>query len=129
MDQSRPNSSNLALSIRTGNTGRVIELTQPQVWTLIGVFSTVLFAVFATTSGYLVRSMNAGFDRVDAQFDRVDAKIDGLRGEMNAKIAGLHSEMNARFAVVDVKFERIDDRFDHLDRDVQALSRRVFPDA
>ena len=126
----------LALSVQTGNTGGVIELNEPQVWTLIGVFSTVLFAVFATTSGYVVRSMNAGFDRVDAQFDRVDAKIDGLHGEMNAKIAGLHSEMNAKFdrvdtkfELVDVKFERIDDRFDHLDRDVQALSRRVFPDA
>lgn len=86
-------------------------MTEPQVWTLIGVFSTVLFAVFATMSGYIVRLMNAGFDRVDA-------KIDGLR-----------AEMNARFELVDVKFERINDRFDHLDRDVQAISKRVFPDA
>ena len=114
----------LALSSRSGNTGRVIELTEPQVWTLIGVFSTALFAVFATTSGYVVRSMKAGFDRVDAQFDRVDAQFD----RVDAQIAGLRGEMNAKFAVVDVKFDRMDDRFDHLDRDVQAISRRVFPD-
>lgn len=118
-------------------------MNEPQVWTLIGVFSTVLFAVFATTSGYIVRAMNAGFDRVDSKIvdlhDEMNTKIDslreemntkitGLHGEMNARIGGLHGEMNARFAVVDVKFDRIDDRFDHLDRDVQAISRRVFPD-
>lgn len=114
----------LALCGRSGNTGRVIELTEPQVWTLIGVFSTVLFALFATTSGYLVRTLNAGFDRVDGQFDRVDAQFD----RVDAQISGLRGEMNAKFAVVDVKFDRIDDRFDHLDRDVQAISRRVFPE-
>ncbi len=107
----------LALCLGSGDTGRVIELTEPQVWTLIGVFSTALFAVFTAMSGYLVRTMNAGFDRVDAQFDRVDAKIDGLRAEMNVK-----------FELVDVKFDRMNDRLDHLDRDVQAISKRVFPD-
>ena len=107
----------LALCVRSGNTGRVITLTEPQVWTLIGVFSTVLFAVFATMSGYMVRTMNAGFDRVDA-------KIDGLRAAMNAKF----DRVDTQFELVDVKFERVNDRFDHLDRDVQAISKRVFPD-
>ncbi|NLC97755.1 MAG: hypothetical protein GX678_01585 [Actinomycetales bacterium] len=107
----------LALWVRSGNTGGVIELTEPQVWTLIGVFSTVLFAVFATTSGYFVRTMKAGFDRVDAQFDRVDAQFD----RVDAQIDGLRGEMNA-------KFELVEKRLDYLDRDVQALSKRVLPD-
>lgn len=107
----------LALCVRSGNTGRVITLTEPQVWTLIGVFSTVLFAVFATMSGYMVRTMNAGFDRVDA-------KIDDLRAEMNARF----ELVDVKFELVDVKFERINDRFDHLDRDMQAIRKRVFPD-
>lgn len=114
----------LALCVRSGNTGRVITLTEPQVWTLIGVFSTVLFAVLATMSGYMVRTMNAGFDRVDA-------KIDGLRAEMNAKFDRVDTQferVDTQFEMVDVKFERVNDRFDHLDRDVQAISKRVFPD-
>lgn len=91
------------------------------MWTLIGVFSATLFAMFAATSSYFVRSMNAGFARVDV-------KIDGLQGEMNAKIDGLRGEMKAKFEVVDVKFARLEDRLNHIDRDVQAISRRVFPD-
>ena len=103
--------------MRSDNTGGVIELTEPQVWTLIGVFATVLFAVFSAMSGYFVRTMNAGFDRVDAQFDRVDAQFD----RVDAQIDGLRGEMNA-------KFERVEKRLDYLDRDVQALSKRVLPD-
>lgn len=99
-------------------------MTEPQVWTLIGVFSATLFALFATTSGYFVRTMKAGFDRVDAQFDRVDAKIDGLKSEMNAKF----DRVDTQFELVDVKFARLEDRLNHIDRDVQAISRRVFPD-
>jgi hypothetical protein len=47
----------------------------------------------------------------------------GLRGEMLGEIGGLRGEMNARFDAVN---QRLDDGFSTLDRDVQALTRRVF---
>jgi len=49
----------------------------------------------------------------------VRTEIGGLRSEMRAELSGLRAEMNARF-------ETVDARFDHLDRDVAALSKRVF---
>ncbi len=71
-------------------------MTEPQVWTLIGVFAAAMFGLLTLMSTMFVRLMNAGFE--------------GLRAEMNAR------------------FERVDTRFDHLDRDVQAIARRVFPE-
>lgn len=85
-------------------------MTEPQVWTLIGVFASAMFAMFATMSGWFVRVLRA--------------EVGGLRSEMG----GLRAEMNAKFERVDAQFDRVDVKLLHLDRDVQALARRVFPE-
>jgi hypothetical protein len=63
----------------------VLEVTEPQVWMLIGVFATAVLGMITLTATMFVRVVNAGF------------------AAMNAKL-------------------------DHLDRDVQAIARRVFPE-
>ncbi|MGH3474587.1 MAG: hypothetical protein ACRDOT_06705 [Aeromicrobium sp.] len=70
----------------------MLEVTEPQVWTLIGVFATALFGMLTLMSTMFVRLMNAKFETVDVRFGILEAKID------------------------------------HLDRDVQAIARRVFPE-
>lgn len=83
-------------------------MNEPQIWTLIGVFAASTFAMM----GWLTSS----FTRIlRAEIGGVNARIDGLRGEMGA-----------RFERVDAQFGRVEDRLDHLDRDVQALARKVF---
>ncbi|HEY5221527.1 MAG TPA: hypothetical protein VIJ18_00530 [Microbacteriaceae bacterium] len=76
-------------------------MTEPQVWTLIGVFAAAVFGMITVVSTLFVRVIRS--------------EIGGLRGE----IGGLRGEMNARF-------EAVDRRFDYLDRDVQALTKHVF---
>lgn len=82
-------------------------MNEPQVWTLIGVFAASTFAMMGLTASLFLNVINARFD--------------GLQSEVKAEIGGLRSEMNAGFA-------RVDGKIDHLDRDVQALFRRVFPE-
>ena len=89
-------------------------MSEPQVWTLIGVFSVVMLGMFGATSGYFVHIMRS--------------EIGGLRKEMTAEIGGLRGEVNAKFERVDAQFERVYDRLNYLDRDVQALTKHVFPD-
>jgi len=97
----------LVTGLWVGNVGggreneEVIALTEPQVWTLIGAFSAAIFGVLGLMSTMFLRVLRT--------------EIGGVRAE----IAGLRGEMNARFATVDV-------RFDHLDRDVEAIARKVF---
>ena len=117
--QTLANSSNLP------DTGGVIELTEPQVWTLIATFTSMLFALLATTSGYFVRE-------VRSMRAELGAEIRGMNGSFEAQLGGLRSEMNARFERVDTQISglqtEMNSKFTHLDRDVQAIVRHVFPE-
>lgn len=73
-------------------------MTEPQVWVLIGVFAAAMFGMM----GIVTTSFNR----------TLTSSIDGLR-----------NTMDARFDAMDAKFTG---KFDLLDRDIQALSRRVF---
>lgn len=88
--------------------GSVIELTEPQVWVLIGVFAAAIFSMIGIVSTGFNRTMGARFETMDARFDAMDARFDAMRTEMNAK-----------FDVINVKLE-------NMDRDIQALSRHSF---
>jgi len=72
-------------------------MTDPQIWTLIGVFAAALFAVLTLMSTMFVRVVRAEIRGLEGKIDGVGARIDGL--------------------------ER---RIDSLDRDVQALVKHTF---
>lgn len=80
-------------------------MNDPQIWTLIGVFTAVMLGGMTLMTTFINRAMTAGFS--------------GLRGEMNA-----------RFEAVDARFEAVEARLgakiELLDKDVQVLTRRVF---
>ena len=68
----------------------------------------------------------------------VDPMLERLESTFDARFTGLESSIDARFAAVDQRFtgletsmgsrfDAVDRRFDHLDRDVQAIARVVFP--
>lgn len=69
-------------------------MTEPQVWTLIGVFAAALFGMLTLMSTLFLRVIRT--------------EIDSLRTEMRGET------------------RRLDQRFDSLDRDVQAITRRIF---
>lgn len=87
-------------------TREMITVTEPQVWTMIGLMAAVFFGTMT-----LISTM---FTRV------VRSEIGGLRGEiggLRGEIGGLKGEMNARF-------DAVNSRIDNLDRDVQFLMNR-----
>lgn len=67
-------------------------MTEPQVWTLIGVFAAGLFGTLTLVSTMFIRILRA--------------EIGAVRAEVGALKEIVH----------------------HLDRDVQAITRRVFPE-
>lgn len=81
----------------------MIHLNEPQVWTLIGVFTASMFGLITLVSTLFLSVINAKFERVDAKFERLEAKFDA-------------------------KFDNLDDKFNHLDRDIRTLFRRAFPE-
>ena len=79
----------------------MINVTEPQVWTMIGVFTALMFGMLTIVSTRFIRVVRA-------------------------EIGGLRAEMNARFDAVDVRFDSVHSKIDGLDRDVQSLMRREF---
>lgn len=98
----------LARLVQATHNEKVITLTEPQVWTLIGVFAAAIFGV-----------LTIGFAALRSELRN---SINGLRGELLGEMSSLRSEMNGRFDVVEK-------RIDYLDRDVQYLMRKEFGDS
>ncbi|PRB12054.1 hypothetical protein [Microbacterium sp. MYb62] len=76
-------------------------MTEPQVWTLIGVFAAGMFGTMTLMSTMLLRSMQNGFE--------------GMRAEFGSGIESARTDIRA-----------LHGRIDHLDRDVNAISRHLF---
>ena len=96
-------------------------MNEPQVWTLIGVFAAALFGVLTLMSTMFLRVLRTEIGSVRTEMDSVRNEIGALRGEMNSGLSAVRTEIRR---VEDV----MTTRFEHLDRDVSAISRRVFPD-
>ncbi|MFT4122442.1 MAG: hypothetical protein QM635_01260 [Microbacteriaceae bacterium] len=84
-------------------------MTEAQVWTMMGVFTTLFLGTLTIISTLFVRV--------------VRSEVGGLRGEMIGEIGGLRTEMRTEIRRLD---EKIDTRFDSLDRDIQTLFRHTF---
>jgi len=79
-------------------------MTEPQVWTLIGVFAAIMLGGLTLSTTLLGRVISAGFAAVDAKFDAVDAKFDAVNS----------------------KLEVMNDKIERLDREVGGISRHLF---
>lgn len=113
-------------------TGRVIEMSEPQVWTLIAVFAAALVGILTLMSTMFVRVVRGEIAGLRGE---LLGEIGGLRGEVSGEIGALRGELTGEIAslrgdlqAVSARIDGLDRRMDHLDRDVQTLVRRVFPE-
>ena len=127
-------------------------MTEPQTWTTIGVLAAALLGTITLMTTMLGRTITAQFGGLRSEIGKVDSKIDSLRNEMSVEIGSLRNEMGVEIgslrnemsveigslrnemvtgfdglrAEMNARFEAVNMRFTTLDRDVQALSERVF---
>ena len=104
----------------------MIQLTEPQVWVLIGVFAASMFGMIGIVTSSFNRTLTAAIGGVRSEIGSVRSELGSVRSELD----GLRQTMNARFESMDARFEALDakftGKFEILDRDIQALSRHVF---
>ncbi|MGA1827883.1 hypothetical protein [Microbacterium sp.] len=94
-------------------------MNEPQVWVLIGVFTTIMLGGMTLMTTLINRATAEAINGVRDE-------IGGLRGEIGGEIGGLRGEMNARFEAVHVRFDSLEKRDDQLDGDVAALTRHLW---
>ena len=83
-------------------------MTEPQVWTLIGVFAAGMFGTITLVSTIFLRSIQNEFA--------------SMRRELGSEFASVRTE----FASVRGEIRAVHGRIDHLDRDVNAIYRHLF---
>lgn len=83
-------------------------MTEPQVWTLIGVFAAGMFGTITLVSTIFLRSIQNEFA--------------SMRREFGSEFASVRTE----FANVRGEIRAVHGRIDHLDRDVNAIYRHLF---
>jgi len=94
----------------------MIGMTEPQVWTALGVLAAALVGVIAVTTQLMMRHMASLFS--------------GLRTEMVLRFEHLDESMDrfeTRMDRFETRMDRLEKRVDGIDRDVQAISKRVLP--
>jgi hypothetical protein len=85
-----------------------MRLDDPQVWTLIGVFTTMMLG---------------GMTLMTMQFSRViRVEIGGLRGELRGEIGGLRGDLSGRLESLE---GRLTGRIDALEQKVDSLDKEV----
>lgn len=87
-------------------------MTDPQVWTLIGVFAAVMLGGMTLMTTQLSRIVRVEADRIDGTFS---ARIDGLDRTLSARIDG-----------VDARLGRIESKVDDLDKELTNLAVRFW---
>jgi hypothetical protein len=78
----------------------------------MGIFAAVMLGGMTLTTTVLMRT--------------ITMTIGGLRIEMDARFEGLRGEMNGRFGEMNARFDTVETKIEHLDRDVAALTRKVW---
>ncbi len=99
----------------------MIEVNEPQVWTLIGVLGTALFGMLTLMSTMFVRILRT-------EIGSVRTEIGSLRSEMATELRSVRGEIGSLRTEMQAEFASVRTEIKYLDRDVQALSRRVFGD-
>ena len=88
-----------------------MDLSDPQAWTMIGIFAS---------------AMLGGMTLMTTQFSRVlRAEIGGLRGELRGEIDVLRTEMRAGFEVMNVRLDSLDTRLTRVEGKVDDLDTEL----
>lgn len=56
-------------------------MNEPQVWTLVSVFSVAIFGVLGVVSGLFTQILRVELGKVAVEVRAIDKQLDGLRGE------------------------------------------------
>lgn len=101
----------------------MLGMTEPQVWTLIGVFAAGMFGTITLISTMFLRTMQNGFEGVRTEMRNEFASV---RTEFRNEFASVRTETGSEFAGVRTEIRAVHERMDHLDRDVSAIYRHIF---
>lgn len=98
-------------------------MTEPQVWTMIALFTTLMFGMLTVVSTLFVRVLRTEVGGLRAE---MNGGLASLRAETTGGLASLRADVNGEIGGLRAEVRGLHTRMDSLDRDVQALVKRTF---
>ena len=96
-----------------------MSLDDPQAWTLIGIFTTMMLGSMTL--------MTMQFSRViRAEIGGVRGEIGGLRGELRGDIGGLRGQLESLEGRLTGRIDALEHKVDSLDKEVANLATRFW---
>lgn len=117
--------------------GVVIEVTEAQIWTVIGVLAATMLSTFGLMAHFTTRLLQESigrvldqldarftgldhrFEAIDHRFEAIDVKFDGLEARLTERIDALDARLGVALGALDARISVVD-------RDVQAVANRAF---
>ena len=114
----------------------MITTKEAQIWAALGILAAAFAAMITVTTELLMRTSHSSTAtlQVDIARLRTETKLEisSLRNETKSEISGLRNETKTEIASLrtelDLRFTGLQAQMDGLDRDVQAITKRVFPE-
>lgn len=103
-------------------------MSEPQIWSFIGVFAAAMTGLIAMTTLTMRTIGNKLQVEISSLRAETKGELSSLRSETTNEISSLRAENSARFDAIAAQFETVHVKIDNLDRDVQAIARKVFPE-
>lgn len=100
-------------------------MNEPQIWTLIGIFGAGLLGMITFTSQVMWKTITNQFESLR---NEMSSELGSIRKEMGSEIKSLRTEMRSEFSAVRTEMDSMRNEIAHIDRDVQAITKRLLSD-
>jgi hypothetical protein len=104
----------------------VVEMTEPQTWTVIGVFAAMMLGgmtLMTTQFSRVIRAEVGGLrSEMLGELGGFRGELGGIRGDLN----GFRGEVNGRLDVIEIRLSRVESKVDDLDTELTNLATRFW---
>ena len=113
-------------------------MNEPQIWTMIGVFTALMFGMLTIASTLFVRVVRTEIGglrhellgeirgEVGTLRGEIGREFGSIRAEFTAEMGSIRSEIATEFGSIRGELQSLNSKVDGLDRDVQLLMNREF---
>ncbi|WP_341955699.1 hypothetical protein [Microbacterium sp. LWH13-1.2] len=106
-----------------------MDLSDPQAWTMIGIFASAMLGgmtLMTTQFSRVLRAEIGGLrGELGGEIGGLRGELGGLRGELRGEIDVLRTEMRAGFEVMNVRLDSLDTRLTRVEGKVDDLDTEL----
>ena len=110
-----------------------MDLSDPQAWTMIGIFATAMLGGMTLMTAQFSRVLRAEIGGLRAELHgeagslraELHGEAGGLRAELHGEVGALRTEMRAGFSVMTVRLDSLDTRLTRVEGKVDDLDTEL----